>query len=470
MQQKADEVMKEELTDDDDFADWMQWVVDEERRMQSVSEAVIAAEESVLLQMQQLEIVDSRENVRRSAWFSALDLQSGFWQIKMAPEDMGKTALITKSGSIVFLGHVVSKEGTRPDPSKVDDVRKFPVPATVTNEHQSAFDELKKALVQAPILHANVDALSQNPVGQAADDEDFRQEIQDDPVTQHGTSKEAEKVLAVRNDQQLQWFEKLRRYSGMADHHRRGFGINHGGSLNPHHLFMIDAVDVVERREETNPELELTEAREDEELDMTVVKQRPKKGQFKYYNRRQQLELVLAAQELSGIDDREGRAEMEEEGAEVKSSDIWLDATCLALLKEGTLPELIGLEEGRRARKRIAAQFLENVELIASIHKDVLLNIGEAQKKQRSTYVCRKGKHLFEGLTAGETMAKMKRPGKKRTLAASWEGPYQFVGHVDGKGDFDFEEGFRLCVVRDADGKEWERSRRDLQIFHMPPD
>jgi putative transposase len=34
----------------------------------------------------------------RSAWFSALDLQSGFWQIKMAPEDIEKTALVTKSG------------------------------------------------------------------------------------------------------------------------------------------------------------------------------------------------------------------------------------------------------------------------------------------------------------------------------------------------------------------------------------
>jgi hypothetical protein len=34
----------------------------------------------------------------RSAWFTALDLQSSFWQIRMAPEDMRKTVLITKSG------------------------------------------------------------------------------------------------------------------------------------------------------------------------------------------------------------------------------------------------------------------------------------------------------------------------------------------------------------------------------------
>jgi hypothetical protein len=146
----------------------------------------------------------------RSAWFTALDLQSGFWQIRMAPEDMRKTTLITKSGlydwtvmlfglknatstftrtmfkvfkdlgdkflkvfvddfnvhnenwedhlqhlgavlsrlkevnlklnpskccfaaeSMVFLGHVVSKEGTKLDPGKIDAVLHFPEPKTV---------------------------------------------------------------------------------------------------------------------------------------------------------------------------------------------------------------------------------------------------------------------------------------------------------------------------------------------------
>jgi len=148
----------------------------------------------------------------RSTWFIALDLQLGFWQIRMAPEDMKKTVLVTKTGlyewtvmpfglknatstftmtmslvfkelgnkflkvfvddlnvhseswedhlrhleavlsklrevnlklnpgkccfaarSITFLGHVVSHEGTRPDPSKIIVVVHFPVPKTVTN-------------------------------------------------------------------------------------------------------------------------------------------------------------------------------------------------------------------------------------------------------------------------------------------------------------------------------------------------
>jgi hypothetical protein len=35
--------------------------------------------------------------------------------------------------SVTFLGHVVSEEGTKPDPGKVDAVVHFPVPKTITN-------------------------------------------------------------------------------------------------------------------------------------------------------------------------------------------------------------------------------------------------------------------------------------------------------------------------------------------------
>jgi hypothetical protein len=59
-----------------------------------------------------------------------------------------------------------------------------------------------------------------------------------------------------------------------------------------------------------------------------------------------------------------------------------------------------------------AERFLEKVKLIASIHESVLLNVEQAQKKQKSTYAARKGKHLFEGLVAGVSMVKMKKPGK----------------------------------------------------------
>jgi hypothetical protein len=215
-------------------------------------------------------VEDVISQLGNSSWFTALDLQSGFWQIRMAPEDMKKTVLITKTGlydwtvmpfglknatitftrtmsevfkdlgsnflkvfvddlnvhsenweehlqhlgivlyklrevnlklnpnkccfaakSITFMGHVVSEQGTKPNPGKIEAVLHFPQPKTVTNVKsflgltgyyrnyvrgysrlvaplfeltkkdvnfvwdmgcQQAFQELKAALVDAPIL------------------------------------------------------------------------------------------------------------------------------------------------------------------------------------------------------------------------------------------------------------------------------------------------------------------------------
>jgi hypothetical protein len=46
--------------------------------------------------------------------------------------------------------------------------------------------------------------------------------------------------------------------------------------------------------------------------------------------------------------------------------------------------------------EQVATQFLEKVKLIASIHESVLINVEQAQKKQRTAYASRRGKHLFE--------------------------------------------------------------------------
>ncbi len=116
----------------------------------------------------------------------------------------------------------------------------------------------------------------------------------------------------------------------------------------------------------------------------------------------------------------------------------------------------------------MAEQFMQKVTLIASIHETVLRNVEQAHKKQKKTYATRKGKHVFEGLNAGETMVKMRKHGKKKTLTASWEGPYLFVTHNDGMGTFDADEGSRICIIQDGDGNQWERPRRDLQVYHPP--
>jgi hypothetical protein len=43
-------------------------------------------------------IKDVLNQLRCSQWFSALDLQLGFWQISMALDDVKKTTIITKLG------------------------------------------------------------------------------------------------------------------------------------------------------------------------------------------------------------------------------------------------------------------------------------------------------------------------------------------------------------------------------------
>ncbi len=97
----------------------------------------------------------------------------------------------------------------------------------------------------------------------------------------------------------------------------------------------------------------------------------------------------------------------------------------------------------------------------------MLFNVEQTQKNQRKTYATRKGKQTFEGLVTRHTMVKMKKPGKKKALTLSWEGPYQFVGYIDGNRNFDFEERNKVCIITNVNGHQWERSCRDLQIYHI---
>jgi len=107
-------------------------------------------------------------------------------------------------------------------------------------------------------------------------------------------------------------------------------------------------------------------------------------------------------------------------------------------------------------------QFFQKMKLITNIHENVLFNVEQTQKKQKKTYVTKNGKQTFEGLVVGLTMVKMKKPRKKKALISSWECPYQFVGHANGNGNVDFEEGTMLCIIKNGDGHQWERSRKDL--------
>jgi len=113
----------------------------------------------------------------------------------------------------------------------------------------------------------NADALSQNPVGQAADDDDFRQEIQDDSNIQNESAKATERVFAVQYGQDSDWFGLRRQLHGLTEHHRCCFGINHWRCSDLHQLFMLDFVVATNVDEEAAPDMEVVGAAEDEDLE-----------------------------------------------------------------------------------------------------------------------------------------------------------------------------------------------------------
>jgi hypothetical protein len=154
---------------------------------------------------------------------------------------------------------------------------------------------------------------------------------------------------------------------------------------------MLDFVDATDVDEEAAPNMEIVGAAEDEELEAVDGKQTRKGGQLRYYGKQQQLELVLATQELSELGDCEvdptGSGKEEDHGVGMKGADIWSDATCPILLKEGMLPDAIELEEGKKARKRASNYYWkeqrlyfkelyvpkpeERIPLVVQMHEDL---------------------------------------------------------------------------------------------------
>ncbi len=254
--------------------------------------------------------------------------------------------------------------------------------------------------------HANVDALSRNSVGQAANDDDFRQEIQDDPNIQNGPTKATERVFAIQYGQDLDWLGLRRQLRGLIEHRRCCFGINHWRCSNPHQLFMLDFVTATNADEEAAPNIEVVGVAEDEDLEIADGKQTLQKGPLRYYGKRQELELVLAAQELSKLGDLEvdptRSGKEENRGVEMKGIDIWRDATCLALLKEGMLSDTIDLEQGKRARKRANYYYWkeqrlyfkglyvpkpeERIPLVVQMHED----LGHSGEQRMLAEICRR--------------------------------------------------------------------------------
>jgi len=143
----------------------------------------------------------------------------------------------------------------------------------------------------------------------------------------------------------------------LVQHRACCFGINHCRYDDSHQLYVVDIVSREEQPEEVvSGEAEAAvggEPMQDDGERIVVKRRRPQ-----YFDKRQQLDLVLEAQELAEFRDQElsptESDEEEDQEMDAKCIDIWEDVVSLGLLKNGALPDLVDLEESKRARKRVS--------------------------------------------------------------------------------------------------------------------
>jgi hypothetical protein len=204
------------------------------------------------------------------------------------------------------------------------------------------------------LKHANVDALSRNPVGSAEDDDDFSEGIQD--VIANASHEERE-LLYVQRGGKTEWLGVRRKDRRSIQHDACYFGINQWICLGHHHLYMLYVATGENPSEGSTPAVEVISGRAEpvqhKEVPVAIKRKRPQ-----YLNKQQQLELVLAAQEMSELGDPSlsPTDSEDEEDCKGKTScmDIWEDADCLTLLKEGVLAATVNLDESKRIRRRVS--------------------------------------------------------------------------------------------------------------------
>jgi hypothetical protein len=115
-------------------------------------------------------------------------------------------------------------------------------------------------IVHPPGLkHTNVDALSRNPVGLTADDDDFGEEIPDLANTQAGLSGIKDKLLCVQTCEETEWMGVRRKDRRFVQHNACCFGINHWRGVGCHQLYMLDVTPEEEPSEESIPDEETRE-------------------------------------------------------------------------------------------------------------------------------------------------------------------------------------------------------------------
>ncbi|CAM6079654.1 unnamed protein product [Sphagnum tenellum] len=207
-----------------------------------------------------------------------------------------------------------------------------------------------KIIYRLGLRHINVDALSRNPIGLAADDDDFGEEIQDIASTRTDASKGDEEFLCVWTGKEKEWLGIRRGDKELIQHRACCFGINHCRYDGSHQLYVVDIVSGEEQPEEVvSGQAEAAvggEPMQDDGERIVVKRKRPQ-----YFDKRQQLDMILEAQELAEFGDQELSStesdKEEDQEMDAKCIDIWGNVVCLGLLKNGALPDSMDLEEAR---------------------------------------------------------------------------------------------------------------------------
>jgi hypothetical protein len=212
-------------------------------------------------------------------------------------------------------------------------------------------------IVHRPGLrHTNVDALSRNPVGLAVEDDDFCEEVQDVGCAQTDAQREEEKLLFVRTGTEMEWYGIRRKDRELVKHQTCCFGINHSKHFSDHHLYMVDVLSEGEQLLE--PALRTGEdTGENATMQASSSRLSAPRKRPQFYDKRQQLELVLEAQRLLETEEHgvpsESSDEKEECDMGAGNSDIWEDSSCMELLQTRVLPITIDPLESKRVRKRV---------------------------------------------------------------------------------------------------------------------
>jgi hypothetical protein len=80
LQEQANDFMKEEVTDADDYADWIRWVSDAEQGKQALPGTTTCVEVPVLLQVQQMNIANSYNSFKERLALSENNKANSRWE------------------------------------------------------------------------------------------------------------------------------------------------------------------------------------------------------------------------------------------------------------------------------------------------------------------------------------------------------------------------------------------------------